>query len=173
MATVLPKDTESRSVGARAKAIVHYTFDADHWEYRDSTGVDVGIDCSLELTENDDWTGNILECQVKGRSTPKFNKTREYISIELKVSTINYALSRASSFVLLLVDMSDETVYYLPIQEFFIANPSYFDKTTDTQKEITLRIPTDNIVTKEDTNLQQIAKSRYIGGPGKELRRAT
>ena len=51
MATVLPKDTESRSVGARAKAIVHYTFDADHWEYRDSTGVDVGIDCSLELTE--------------------------------------------------------------------------------------------------------------------------
>lgn len=173
MATVLPKDTESRSVGARAKAIVHYTFDADHWEYRDSTGVDVGIDCSLELTENDDWTGNILECQVKGRSAPKFNKTREYISIELKVSTINYALSRASSFVLLLVDMSDETVYYLPIQEFFIANPSYFDKATGKQEEITLRVPTDNIVTKEDANLQQIAKSRYIGGPGKELHRAT
>lgn len=172
MATVLPKDTESRSVGARAKAIVHYTFDADHWEYRDYTGADVGIDCVLELTEDDDWTGNILECQVKGRTAPKFNKTHEYISIELKVSTINYALSRASSFVLLLVDMSDETVYYLPIQEYFIANPSYFDKAAGEQEEMTLRILVDNVVTKDDANLQQIAKSRYIGGPGKGLHRA-
>lgn len=87
-------------------------------------------------------------------------------------STINYALSRASSFVLLLVNISDETVYYLPIQEFFIANPSCFDKATGAQEDMTLRISVDNVVTKDDANLQQIAKSRYIGGPGKGLHRA-
>ena len=173
MSKPLPKDKESRSVGSRAKAIVHYTFDADHWEYRDYTGVDVGVDCCIELTENDEWSGNIIDCQVKGRTKPNYNATKEYISLELMVSTVNYALSRANSFIVLLVNISDETIYYLPIQEYFIANPVNFAKLNGNQESITVRIPTDNIVTHNDTNLQEIAKSRYIGGPGRELHRAS
>lgn len=172
MAQEFPKDDDNRASGSRAKGIVHYKFNADHWEYRDYTGVDVGIDCCLELTENDEWTGNIIECQVKGRSHPKFNTTREFISLEIKKSTLNYALSRASSYVVLLVDLSDETIYYLPIQEFFIANPSYFPKLSSNQEYITIRIPTDNKVTNEDNNLQEIARSRYTGGPGVGLHKA-
>ena len=172
MARKLPKDDESRSAGSRAKAIVHYKFDSDHWEYRDSTGVDVGIDCSLELTENDEWTGNTIDCQVKGRTKPLFNASNEFISLEMKTSTVNYALSRANSFLVLLVDLSDETIYYLPLQEYFIANPTLYPKLTGTQETITIRIPTDNIVTNEDSNLQAIARSRYAGGPGIGLHEA-
>lgn len=172
MTKIYPKDGETRSAGSRAKAIVHYTFDANHWEYRDSTGVDVGVDCSFELTEEDEWTGNIIECQVKGRTKPNFNTSREFISLSMKVSTITYALSKANSFVVLLVDLNHETVYYLPLQEYFIANPSNFDKLEGKQEEITLRIPTDNIVSDDDLNLKEIAKSRYVGGPGKGLHKA-
>ena len=172
MAQKFPIDDDNRVSGSRAKAIVHYKFNADHWEYRDYTGVDVGIDCCLELTENNEWRGNIIECQVKGRSRPKFNAKREFISLEIKKNTLNYALSRASSYVVLLVDLSDETIYYLPIQEFFIANPTYFPKLSSNQENITIRIPIDNIVTTEDENLQEIARSRYIGGPGVGLHKA-
>lgn len=172
MAKDYPVDDDNRASGSRAKGIVHYKFNAEHWEYRDYTGADVGIDCCLELTENDEWTGNIIECQVKGRSNPKFNSTREFISLELKRSTLNYALSRASSYVVLLVDLSDETIYYLPIQEYFIANQSLFSKLTSNQESITIRIPVDNVVSNADENLQEIAKSRYTGGPGVGLHKA-
>ena len=172
MAQNYPIDDDNRASGSRAKCIVHYKFNTDHWEYRDYTGVDVGIDCCLELTENDEWTGNIIECQVKGRTKPKFNVSGDYISLELKRSTLNYALSRANSYVVLLVNLADETIYYLPIQEFFIANPSYFSKLSSTQENITIRIPTDNKVTNDDENLQEIAKSRYVGGPGEGLHKA-
>lgn len=172
MPKLLPKDEESRSVGSRAKAIVHYKFNADHWEYRDYTGVDVGVDCCLELTEQDEWSGNIIDCQVKGRTNPKYNNTHKFVSLEIKVRTINYALSRANSYVVLLVDISNETVFYLPIQEYFIAEPANFDKINGDQENITIRIPTDNIVLDDDKNLQEIAKSRYVGGPGRGLHRA-
>lgn len=167
-----PIDDDNRAAGSRAKGIVHYKFNADHWEYRDYTGVDVGIDCCLELTENDEWTGNIIECQVKGRSKPKFNASKDFISLELKRSTLNYALSRASSYVVLLVDLSDEKIYYLPIQEYFIANPQLFSKLTSDQNDITIRIPVDNVVSEKDEDLQEIAKSRYTGGPGIKLHKA-
>ena len=172
MAKKLPKDGETRSAGSRAKAIVHYKFDADHWEYRDYTGVDIGIDCCMELTEGDEWTGNTIDCQVKGRSKPGFNSTNDYISIEISVSTINYALSRANPYLILLVDLSTETIYYLPVQEYFISNPALYSKLEGSQETITLRIPTDNIVSTIDDNLKAIAKNRYIGGPGPGLHRA-
>lgn len=169
---VLPVDDEKRSVGARAKAIVHYRFDSDHWEYRESTGVDVGVDCIFELTDGEKWIGNRLYCQIKGRTAPKYNQKNEYISIELKASTVNYALSQAESYVLLLVDIVSETVYYLALQEYFIADVERFERLTGEQKNITLRIPTNNIVSSDDYDLQEIAKSRYVGGPGKDLHRA-
>ena len=172
MSMLLPKDEDSRSTGSRAKAIVHYLFDSDHWEYRDITGVDVGVDCVLELTENDLWTGNSLECQVKGRTTPKYNCSKEFISIEMKVSTINYALSKANTFMLLLVDIMEERTYYLPIQDYFINNPSYFDKLTGNQESITLRVPTLNVLQEDDSELQSFAKNQYIGGPGLNLHKA-
>ena len=173
MARIFPKDDNSRAAGSRAKAIAHYRFNADHWEYRDSTGVDVGIDCCFELTENDEWTGNTIECQVKGRTRPDYNATNTFISLEMRVSTINYALSKASAVLVLLVDLKTETVFYLPIQEYFIANPSLFNKLQGRQQMITLRIPTDNVVTDEDIDLQEIAKSRYTGGPTSNLHKAT
>ena len=166
-----PKDGESRSVGSRARAIVHYRFNLDHWEYREPTGVDVGVDCMLELTEDDQWTANTISCQVKGRSAPKFNSNREYISIPTKVSTVNYGLSIPNSFLLLLVDVKTEDVYYLSLKEYFIDNPKLFDKLSGSQEEITLRIPIENIVLDNDVELQNIAKYRYLFNPDNRLHR--
>ncbi len=173
MCYILPIDDNCRSISSRARAIVHYRFNPEHWEYREDTGRDVGTDCRIELTENEQWSGNILYCQIKGRTNPEYNIDMRFISINMLVSTINYALAQASSYVLLVVDVRDENVYYLPIQEYFIANPSKFDKLNGGQTSITIRVPTDNIVCNDDNNLQEIARSRYVGGPGRELHRAT
>lgn len=157
MGLLLPIDAESRSVNSRARAIVHYKFDSNHWEYRESTGVDVGIDCVLELTENDQWTGFVLECQVKGRSRPMYNITHQFISMSVKVSTVNYWLKKKNPVVLLVVDISDETVYFLDVHAYF-DDVKKMAQLTENEREITLRVPTSNVVTNEDNVLQQIAR---------------
>ena len=157
MSKILPIDDESRSVGSRARAIVHYKFDSNHWEYREKTGVDVGIDCIFELTENDQWTGNIIECQIKGRTQPKYNTTHEFISLSVKVSTVNYWLKRKNPVVLLVVDVTDETIYYLDIKAYF-RDKGKQEQLAENQNDITLRVPVSNIVSTDDEDLQQIAR---------------
>ena len=170
--TKLPKDISPRVIGSTARAIVHRGFNATNWEYREETGCDVGIDCSFDLIEHENWTGDKLFCQVKGTTKPKYICDNKYISVELKVSTLNYALSHAFSFVVLYVDINTDIIYYLPIQEYFIANKSLFYKLESGQDKISLHVPTDNIVSNDNINLIEIAKSRYVGGPGKDLHRA-
>jgi len=87
----------------------------------------------------------------------------------MEIKTIRYGLGSSSAFVLFYVDNVNEIVYYLPIQEYFIANPKLFDKLDTEQKTMNVHIPIDNIVSEDDYNLQQIAKSVYVGGPSRRL----
>jgi len=61
----------------------------------------------------------------------------------------------------------------LPIQDYFIANPVLFDKLENNSQTINVHIPYDNIVCEEDFDLQQIAKSVYINGPSRNLRKVS
>lgn len=71
-----------------------------------------------------------------------------------------------------LADANTATVYYLPIQDYFIANSDEFDRLEKNKSKMTLYIPKDNIVNDEDFDLQQIAKSVYVDGPSRDLRKA-
>lgn len=168
----LPKDDSNRVTGAKGRQLVHSAFPAERWEYREITGVDRGIDCEIELVENDEFTGKKIQGQIKGTSAPKKLKTENAFSFPFETKTILYALNQPSAFVLFYADVVAKAVYYLPIQDYFIANPAYFDKLDTTQEKINVHIPCDNVVSEEDFDLQQIAKSVYIDGPTKTLRRA-
>ena len=37
-----PIDCEPRKTGSKARAIVHYKLNAEHWDYREETGNDYG-----------------------------------------------------------------------------------------------------------------------------------
>ena len=76
-----------------------------------------------------------------------------------------------SAFVIFYVDVEEETVYYLPLQDYFISKPELFDKLDNNKSQITVHVPCDNIVCENDFDLQQIAKSIYIDGPSRKLRK--
>ncbi len=167
----LPKDCPARVIGAEARKLVHYIFPSEHWEYREQTGNDNGVDCTVELIEQEKWTNRRLEGQIKGTRTPNKMKSESCFSFSLDVKTITYGLSSANAFVLFYVDVESEMVYYLPIQDYFISNPALFDRLKDDQSKINVHIPCDNLVSDNDFELQQIAKSTYIGGPSRNLRK--
>jgi hypothetical protein len=73
----------------------------------------------------------------------------------------------------LLCDVVNEVVYYLPLQDYFISNKASFDKLENNKESINIHIPCDNIVCAEDFDLQQIAKSVYVDGPSRRLRKIT
>lgn len=167
----LPKDCPARVIGAEARKLVHYIFPSEHWEYREQTGNDNGVDCTIELIEQEKWTNRKLEGQIKGTRKPNKMKSENCFSFSLDVKTITYGLSSANAFVLFYVDVESEMVYYLPIQDYFIANPVLFDQLEHNQSKMNVHIPCDNLVSDNDFELQQIAKSTYIGGPSRNLRK--
>ena len=166
-----PKDCKGRVIGSTAKGIFHYQLPKKHWEYHESIGADSGTDCVIELIENEEFHNQKIECQIKGTTKAEKLKNKPVFSFPLDVKTINYALSSSTGFVLFYVDINNEIIYYLPIQDYFISNKELYDKLNGKQEKLSVHIPADNILSEDDFDLQQIAKSIYIDGPSKNLYR--
>lgn len=165
----LPKDCNARVVGAEARKLVHYRFSSERWEFHEETGSDSGRDCIVELVEDGQWGNKKIEGQIKGTRAPKKLKGESGFAFSMSVKTINYGLSSPIPFVLFFVDVDEETVYYLPLQDYFIANPELFDRLEKNNCTLDVHIPADNIVSEDDFDLQQIAKSVYVDGPTRKL----
>lgn len=163
----MPIDTPQRKIGSKACAIVHYTLNADHWLYREETNIDIGRDCVLELSVNDYWYNDKIEGQIKGTQRIK-ELASGGISFSIHTKTINYAISSGNSFVLFLVDVETERVYYVALQEYYIANGIPSEK-LDNQETISIHISKDHCLNDGDDDLQEIAQSRYSFTPPEHL----
>lgn len=107
----------------------------------------------------------------KGTRSPRQLKNGDAFALEMEIKTIRYGLGSSCAFVIFYVDVEEETVYYLPLQDYFISKPELFDKLDNNKSQITVHVPCDNIVCENDFDLQQIAKSIYIDGPSRKLRK--
>lgn len=159
--SVYPKDTEQQKISRHSIKILLYTLDSDHWDYKLETGSDVGRDCILELSENDQWKNHKIEGQVKGTQKPVEILNGKYISFPMDVKTINYALQSPIAFVLFVVDTTNEIVYYQPIQQYAIENPGLLHKLSSGQQTVNIRIPKTQVVSENDDDLQRLATTLY------------
>lgn len=167
----LPKDCSARVIGSEARKLVHFRFPSRNWEYHETTGRDNGLDCIIELVENEEWSNKKIEGQIKGTRSPKPLKSENVYSLEIDIKTVRYGLGSACAFVIFYADVENEMVYYLPLQDYFISKPELFDRIDNNKSQITVRISCDNVVCDEDFDLQQIAKSVYVDGPSRQLRK--
>ena len=167
----LPKDCVSRVIGAEARKLVHYKFPSVHWEYHEATGRDNGLDCLIELVENEEWANKKIEGQIKGTRSPNLLKSSQNeFSFNIDIKTEKYGLGSSCAFLVFYVDVENEIVYYLPLQDYFISHPELFDKLDANKSTISLRVSRNNIVSENDEDLQAIAKKVYIDGPSRKLR---
>lgn len=170
MSGKLPKDCTARAVSTRARSIVAYKLNPEKWEWHEQTGTDHGTDIVIELVENEEFTNKKIEGQIKGRTSIDFLKCGD-VTFDLDVKTINYGLGSSIAFVLFLVDIINETVYYLPIQDYFIANPDKFYGAENNQSTVRVHIDATNTLNSNTNDLYEIAKSVYVGGPSRNLRK--
>ncbi|MBQ8318733.1 MAG: DUF4365 domain-containing protein [Lachnospiraceae bacterium] len=170
MTEKFPKDCPARVVSTRAKSIFVYNLDAKKWEWHEQAGTDHRTDIIIELVEDGMYKNKKIEGQIKGRTILNYLKDGR-ISFGLDVKTVMYALGGYNPFVLFLVDVQNERVYYLPIQEYFLDNPQKFDDLINNKESISVHINPYSVMKVGDDRLCQLAKYVYMGGPGKSLRR--
>ena len=154
-----PKDCDERRIGTKARNMAFDSFNIDHWEPKEQTGLDVGVDCIVELSENDEWHNRKIECQIKGIKELNILKDGK-ITYPLKVHTINYALSSSTPFIFILVDINNKISYYLPLQQYFIDNPNLADKLSN-KSTINVHINLEKQINENDAELQQLAHKVY------------
>lgn len=158
-----PKDCSAKAIGRRARAIFPNKIDVNFWEFHEQTCADNGTDMIIEYIEDNEFKNYIIFCQIKGTTKlDKYIVKRNCISSSVEIKTINYALNSKNAFIFVIVDVKKEIAYYLPIQDFFIANSAYFNKLEKNNRTINLKIPLNNIVSDNDLKLKEIAKSTYI-----------
>ena len=131
----------------RALSIVDYKFTRNgKWIYRRESGQDYGCDCSLELVSGDDsLEGKKAFCQVKGRSDICYLNSKGVISFALESSTFNMAIEANYLFLLILVDLVNEKVYFLKLNGY--------GAFTENETTVNVHIPMENLFPNNDMKL--------------------
>lgn len=164
-----PRDNVQRKIGSQGRALVHSQVNPDHWDYREESGNDYGRDCTIELSENDEWLNHKVEGQIKGTSAIKKSVNGDFVSFSMEVRTIEYALGTPTAFALFVADTVANVVYFQCIQDYFIENKHLYKKLD--QETITIRIPTSQKLDSNDEKLKELAKETFVDGPGLSLKR--
>ncbi|MBP3255309.1 MAG: DUF4365 domain-containing protein [Clostridia bacterium] len=160
---IFPRDCSARAIGSKARAIFPNKLNLNHWEFHDLTGTDHGTDMIIEYIEDEEFKNNKIECQIKGTMNLKKMIKKDHISFSLDVKTINYALNCKYAFILFVVDVNCEDVYYIAIQDYFIANPDCFEKLKNNTNSMSIFFSAkDKLDEENDYELIQCAKSVYI-----------
>ncbi len=60
-----------------------------------------------------------------------------------------------------MVDINEEDIFCVPIQDYFIANPNYFNKLNN-KTSINIKFNKENLLGEYENELKELAKSTYI-----------
>ncbi|QUI71425.1 DUF4365 domain-containing protein [Pseudoalteromonas sp. M8] len=89
----------------------------DNWIIREVSERDYGIDCYIELVDNNDQvTGELISIQLKGIRTIKWTKSDHYTFSGIKISTTNYWMKFPTPVFICLVDVDSEEVFFTPVK---------------------------------------------------------
>ena len=128
-----PEYTPERIKESKSYQVLLPKFNARRWAFGSSEWQDHGVDYSFEYVQDGFFHGFRLLGQVKG----------------------------SQPFVLFVVDLISATAYYLPLQDYFIANRDKYEKLKVNTSTISVRIPTRNTVSYADDDFVVVPKSCY------------
>jgi len=104
----------------------------DHWVVREVTERDYGIDCYIELVNSQNrLQGDLISIQVKSEKAIEWNKDNNYCLSRVSISNTNYWYLFSVPVFICLVDLFEESVYYLAVKKYIRENfDAYLNKQT-------------------------------------------
>lgn len=90
----------------------------DHWIIREVSERDYGIDCYIELVNNQNQvTGELISVQLKGKQKIKWTKDNYFTFSGINISTTNYWMKFPTPVFICLVNLETEEVFYSSVKE--------------------------------------------------------
>lgn len=157
MPKVYPQDTPQKRNERRSFQLFLSILNTDCWEHLGSDHNDHGVDYSFEYIEEEQYKGYRVLCQLKSRTNPVIKNNT--IVFDFPVKTANYAVGCPQPFVFFFVNLTTHEVFFLPLQDYFIANPDKMRALDRNKGTIRVFIPLDNRL--DDPELIAVAKSQY------------
>lgn len=101
----------------------------DNWIIREVTERDYGIDCYLELVDDDDsLTGDLVLIQLKSRAEIKWTKDFTYTISGIEISTSNYWYQFAVPVFIFIADVENQAIFMLSVHSYIRDNFREFIK---------------------------------------------
>lgn len=156
-----PKDCSSRVVSTASRAMFYNHLNYRNWEFHEITGMDYGMDCYIESCENDTFKNNKVFVQIKGTAHIETYKISKFISYPIDTKTINYALNERSAFIVALVDVCNDNIYYVELHEYFINNSDKIQYLNN-QDKMNIHFKFNNIINSDnDDELVELSKLTF------------
>jgi hypothetical protein len=159
----VPLRTLAQKVGDSGQNLVRALFD-NHpsWMCR-SQDLDYGIDLEAELAPADGSgqrpSGKLLKLQVK--SSEAVRRNGRLVSVTLPRSFLRYVEQFRLPVVLIVVDISTQTSWWLWLQAWLLENEAQLSETKE-EATVSVRIPDDQTLeTGLDSELQRVASGQH------------
>jgi len=165
MAFSYPQDTENFKKERKSYQTLFYKLNSDLWAPNGSDQTDHGMDYGFEYIEDNQYKGYRIYSQIK--STEHLEISKNQVLFDLKVITAAYAIASAQPFVLFVIDLIEDIAYFVCLQDYFIEHPNEVLAIENNKSTVRIKIPVDQVVNRETTRLQEIAKSQYSFANGK------
>lgn len=109
---------------------------------------DYGDDYSVEIIKNSNVTNYKFNVQLKSTKKIKFIKENNFISHEIKVSTINYLNKFPQIALIIIYDIKNKKFYYDYIWNILPRlSKQHGNENWKSRKNVSVNIPTNNIIT--------------------------
>lgn len=150
-------------IGIEAGRIFTYNL-PPNWLFRSQEDQnDHGIDAEIEVTDPKGVARGseyVFKVQIKGEANCTLLKNQKAISFNLPTSKLRYYLSFNIPVILVVVEVSSETIYWLSITD----NDELISKAKSIEtSSIQLHIPTQNLIKRRDEKLAQDILNAVIG----------
>jgi Domain of unknown function (DUF4365) len=152
----LPQESAAQRIGHRADKCFQANR-PDSWRTKSLEGTDdAGLDFQVQIVDGAEYTA-IFRLQLKGTESPTLSKAADFYSIALERSTLNYYARVSEPILLLLADLSVDTVtkncpcFYVWIHEDMKRHRA-LGKDSSGSESLTVRVPVANRLT-EDLDL--------------------
>lgn len=101
----------------------------DNWIVRELTERDYGIDCYLEMTnDQNELTGELALIQLKSRQSIPWTKDEYYALTDIDISTSNYWYKIVVPVFIFLADIERQELYYLSVDHYIKNNYKEYSK---------------------------------------------
>lgn len=149
-------------IGIEAGRIFTYNLPSN-WLFRSQEDQnDHGIDAEIEVTDQKGVAQGsefVFKVQIKGEANCTLLKNQQVVSFNLPTSKLRYYLSFNIPVILVVVEVSSETIYWLSITD----NDELISKAKSIEtSSIQIHIPTQNLIKRRDENLSQSVLNAVI-----------